>query len=913
LTTDANDPSASTEGPAARPEPTPSTSTPEASAPRVRSTPLGLGLLGVGVVAAFLLMSLDHALPHGPLWSFLAVLVAGAGTLELCGLLRALPQDVQVSKAFFEAEPGEIRLLSPGYAAPLAVAVLVVGLLAMPVPLAGVPITLSLLLLGLPALRRPGLFVFVAGSLLLLPMLGSYGLWDPWETHYGEVAREILARNDWITLWWAQDEWFRSKPVLIFWMEALAWGAMGMPFDPDTNPAHPEWAIRLPHYVLTMAALMSAYYALARSFRPRAAVLGSLVLVTTPYFYLLAHQAITDMPFVSTMTVAMAMFALAVEAGDDARSVRYRVGGLHLSAQSLVILLFVVVALPQAIYLVSRNLTLVTDDLGFWAHGDEFIFGSAGNSGIPGNPVHSTKGPYLAATYYQPFAQGLLWALGLFFVVRSLAKDNRTRSLTMMVFYLFCGLAWMAKGIPGFALPGLVVAIHLFVTGQAALLTSGKLRVGIGTLAFAITGLPWYVAMYGRLGPFFTDRLLIHDHINRLASGVHGDNGSIQYFLWQLGYGAFPWIGLFPAAFVLWKALQEDAESEAKARRTAVFLAIWAVAAFTLFNGMMTKFHHYIFPAVPPLSLLVGVAMDRALGKLDARGSNLTSIAMACAAPLLLVGGVGGLYGDLRGVVPEQVTGNAVATFVAENGPPLGTCLTLIALGLAGVVWAARRMPLPAPTSPAAARASAVFGAACIAGATLVALAGRDLSWATPEHPFGHERLIHLFVYNYGRPFPDYLDYRPILTGFAVVATLLVGAAGLARTRSAALVGLLATSFWFSAWALDVYLIDLSPHWGQRELVKRYYEDRDGAEALVAWQMNWKGENIYTGNRVSVFVQLDNKAVTKWMEERHGKRAYFLLEHSRLGNFKRMMGKRKVDELTTMRENNKFILVRAEL
>jgi hypothetical protein len=229
------------------------------------------------------------------------------------------------------------------------------------------------------------------------------------------------------------------------------------------------------------------------------------------------------------------------------------------------------------------------------------------------------------------------------------------------------------------------------------------------------------------------------------------------------------------------------------------------------------------------------------------------------------------------------------------------------------MLWAARRMPLPAPASPAAARASAVFGAACIAGATVVGLAGRDLSWATPEHPFGHERLIHLFVYNYGRPFPDYLDYRPILTGFAVVATVLVGAAGVARLRSAALVGLLATSFWFSAWALDVYLIDLSPHWGQRELVKRYYEDREGTEALVAWQMNWKGENIYTGNRVSVFVQLDNKAVTKWIEERRGKRAYFLLEHSRLGNFKRMMGKRKVDELTTMRENNKFILVRAVL
>ena len=88
-------------------------------------------------------------------------------------------------------------------------------------------------------------------------MLGQFGLWDPWETHYGEVAREILARDDWITLWWAQDDWFWSKPILIFWIEALTWSALGMPFEPDSNPAHPEWVMRLPHYVLSISALMA--------------------------------------------------------------------------------------------------------------------------------------------------------------------------------------------------------------------------------------------------------------------------------------------------------------------------------------------------------------------------------------------------------------------------------------------------------------------------------------------------------------------------------------------------------------------------------------------------------------------------------------------------------------------------------
>ena len=77
--------------------------------------------------------------------------------------------------------------------------------------------------------------------------------------------------------------------------------------------------------------------------------------------------------------------------------------------------------------------------------------------------------------------------------------------------------------------------------------------------------------------------------------------------------------------------------------------------------------------------------------------------------------------------------------------------------------------------------------------------------------------------------------------------------------------------------------------------------------------MNWKGENFYSGNRVAVFVNLNNKEITEWLDKNAGKTAYVLLEHTRLSRFKTMVGKRKVEELTTVRDNNKFILVRVGL
>src|SRR5881394_1695867 len=106
------------------------------------------------------------------------------------------------------------------------------------------------------------LLVLAFGILLYVPLAGAYGLWDPWETHYSEVAREILARDDWITLWWGQEGWFMSKPILIFWMAALGMGAgstFGLPFWRDMGPSAHEWFIRLPIITLAIAAVYMVY------------------------------------------------------------------------------------------------------------------------------------------------------------------------------------------------------------------------------------------------------------------------------------------------------------------------------------------------------------------------------------------------------------------------------------------------------------------------------------------------------------------------------------------------------------------------------------------------------------------------------------------------------------------------------
>ena len=88
------------------------------------------------------------------------------------------------------------------------------------------------LLEELPLPRRHGWWLVVISSVMSMPMLGNFSLLDPWETHYAEVAREILVRDDWLSLWWAQDGFFFSKPVLDFWIQALSFSALGVAVEP---------------------------------------------------------------------------------------------------------------------------------------------------------------------------------------------------------------------------------------------------------------------------------------------------------------------------------------------------------------------------------------------------------------------------------------------------------------------------------------------------------------------------------------------------------------------------------------------------------------------------------------------------------------------------------------------------------
>ncbi|HEY5452302.1 MAG TPA: hypothetical protein VIQ54_26280, partial [Polyangia bacterium] len=108
-------------------------------------------------------------------------------------------------------------------------------------------------------------------------------------------------------------------------------------------------------------------------------------------------------------------------------------------------------------------------------------------------------------------------------------------------------------------------------------------------------------------------------HWRRMVIGRHGDRGTFEYFVRELGYGLLPWIAVAPAALG-WAVLRGGRsataaaapDDQAEARRKGIILlgAIWFVAGYAMVSLSMTKFHHYVLPAIPGMAIVIGCFLD---------------------------------------------------------------------------------------------------------------------------------------------------------------------------------------------------------------------------------------------------------------------------------------------------------------
>jgi hypothetical protein len=387
-----------------------------------------------------------------------------------------------------------------------------------------------------------------------------------------------------------------------------------------------------------------------------------------------------------------------------------------------------------------------------------------------------------------------------------------------------------------------------------------------------------------------------------------GDDVSFRYYVWQLGYGLFPWVG-FAAAGLLWGVRNKNERAQSE---VITFMVLWFTVTFAMFTVTLTKFHHYALPTVPPIAALTGVMLDRAFGPspLTRPRRALAYFSGLSASALLL------LYGALR-LFPGAWNGLLLNGHLPPSAPLLG--VSLLACGLLLALYTLKKFGQASSPDDGTFEAKyerAVLSLLGVASAVPLVLVGRDLSTTVFSDVEGQARLMHLFTYNYRRAWPtDSLNFNGMLSAFSSIGVVLALCFAAPRLRRHALALFAVVAVLCTAWGLDVYLVSASPHWGQRETILAYYAARKGPEEpFVAYQMNWKGENFYTGNRVPAFVSSGAK-FKSWIAEQKKKGTkvmFFSTEHSRIGSLKSELGPVKDFKVLTDRTlNNKFTVARA--
>ncbi|HET9957909.1 MAG TPA: glycosyltransferase family 39 protein [Polyangiaceae bacterium] len=818
------------------------------------------------------------------------LLMVGAGGLGFVGALRVAVAGV---------------LPWPQWSSGVLVTAAALALLA---ALARVPVTLGLAKPTRLYTQYGPWSLLALGVLLYVPWLGSFSLLDPWETHYGEVAREMLARDDWLSFWWAHERWFFSKPALDFWLQGSAFSLLGVQYQPGEMLASvqhgqlpaPEWAARIPIVVLSLVAVFLSYDAVARYAGRRAAWFSGAVLLTTPYWFLLSRNGMTDMPYAAPVTSALALIALGLATPPHRvqKEIAFQFSRTRwtFTARSALLLLVLCTVFPVLAYLASRNLSWVGLGHGAWplrVQADHVLYGSGGqNCGLPGNDPCEQQAPQ--NPLIQPALAALLWLLPLGLFLFANRGEYRVQRLYFIAAWYFTALATLGKGAPGLVLPVAIGVAAVLVARRYERLVQLEL-VGLLLLVCCVT-LPWYVQVYLRHGPEFTNRLLFYDMYQRAFEHVHdtnsGEDVSFRYYIWQLGYGLFPWTSLSFVALACHRA-----SLSAGSRKPAAlvhYLGLWALLTFCLFSASLTKFHHYILPAAPAVALITGLVAARAVGRSNER--------LADWAQAVVVG-----FGSVAGA---WLLSSGARQDAHHRALYLGVSCVCLML-TCGALFARKA----APSAKQAGYASAVFGLAALLGAGWIALVTWDLS--NPGSVPGDSRLLHLFSYNYARGFPSNLDFSAEFASFGWVAATLCGLLLVPSLRAVLLRSSLLVACLFCVFVVNVYLPRIAPHFGQRNTLLEYYRARHSAdELLVAYQMNWKGENFYSGNRLAIFINTGQRLTSFLAERREAGRSvlFFTAEHSRLSHLQLELGSVKSFRLLTTREqNDKFFLARVEL
>ncbi len=174
--------------------------------------------------------------------------------------------------------------------------------------------------------------------------------------------------------------------------------------------------------------------------------------------------------------------------------------------------------------------------------------------------------------------------------------EEKNKKYFFFLTYVFSALAVLAKGIPGVAIPCIVVALSTFIFKTY----KETLKNSWGIIIFFIITLPWHLIMLSKYGALFFDEYIIKHHILRfLGSDVIHRTEPWYFYIVTILWGLFPHTLVFLSKITKINKIHKQDK----------FLTLNIIASLSIllfFSLSGAKLITYILPVYPFLAVLIG-------------------------------------------------------------------------------------------------------------------------------------------------------------------------------------------------------------------------------------------------------------------------------------------------------------------
>lgn len=190
--------------------------------------------------------------------------------------------------------------------------------------------------------------------------------------------------------------------------------------------------------------------------------------------------------------------------------------------------------------------------------------------------------------------------------------QDKNKKYFWWLFYIFSGLAVMAKGIPGFVVP---FAVMFFVTiaNKTFKQVFRPQYILPGFLLFFLIVVPWHLIMFKIHDPLFFREYIIKHHLERFLNSneINREQPFYFYFITVL-WGLIPWVfSAIAVGITKLKSFKKFAVENLSDRHKFLLFNVIAFAVIMLFfSSSSTKLITYILPVYFFTAFIMGALWE---------------------------------------------------------------------------------------------------------------------------------------------------------------------------------------------------------------------------------------------------------------------------------------------------------------